>query len=79
VKLAVPVAGRITNRVVYGGEPLPSFKFVVVVLVALVLILLAGPLLVFTGRLRQAKSQGLMEYGALAIGLGTSYRSLPSC
>jgi hypothetical protein len=79
VKLAVPVAGGIANRVVYGGEPLPSYKFVVAVLVALVLVLLAGPLLVFTGRLRQAKSQGLVEYGALAIGLGSSYRSLLSC
>jgi hypothetical protein len=60
------LAGTIANRIFYAGEKLPEFKVEMVGLVALMLLAVLGPLLVFAPTLAAAKRTGLGEYGALA-------------
>ena len=60
------VAGMVANRIFFLGSSLPQFKVEIAVVVAFVLVLLLGPLLVFTSQLAQAKRTGLREYGTLA-------------
>jgi len=73
--LAAIVAGGVGNRVLYHGSELKSFKNLVIVLIVLILLLSAGPLTVFVRRLRQAKKQGIFEYGALANRFGGQFES----
>jgi hypothetical protein len=68
--LGAVAAGGMANRIHYGGVPPQHFKYVLAILVALNLLLFAGPLLVFSDRLRRAKWEGVMTYGALAQGMG---------
>ena len=60
------VAGVVANRIFYLGASLTQFKVEIAVVVVFVLLLLLGPLLVFTFQLAQAKRTGLREYGTLA-------------
>jgi hypothetical protein len=60
------VAGMVANRIFFVGASLTQFKIEIGVVVAFVLVLLLGPLLVFTLQLAQAKRNGLREYGTLA-------------
>ena len=60
------VAAAIANLVVYGGETLVSFKFMVAMFVLLIIIIFLGPLIVFTPKLIAVKRKGLLEYSALA-------------
>ncbi len=60
------VAGVVANRIFYLGASLTQFKVEIAVVVVFVLVLLLGPLLVFTFQLAQAKRTGLREYGTLA-------------
>jgi hypothetical protein len=60
------LAGTIANRILYAGERLPEFKVEMIGLVALMLLAVLGPLLVFAPKLAAAKRTGLGEYGALA-------------
>ena len=73
--LSAVVAGAIADRVVYQGIDLLSFKTHVIGLLALILILCAGPLLVFVRRLRETKKRGVFEYGALANRLGREFEA----
>jgi hypothetical protein len=73
--LGAVVAGAIADRVVYYGADLLSYKTLVIGLVAFILVLFAGPLTVFIARLRQARRQGIFEYGALANRLGREFES----
>lgn len=60
------VAGNLANRIFYLGSALPEFKGEIILLVAWLLLIVLGPLLVFTPRLAEAKRTGLREYGTLA-------------
>jgi hypothetical protein len=60
------VAGMLANRIFFLGASLTQFKVEIAVVVGFVLLLLLGPLLVFTVQLAQAKRTGLREYGTLA-------------
>ena len=60
------LAGQIANHIFYEGDKLLDFKPEIVAVVILLLLLVLGPLCVFSPRLAQAKRQGLLEYGALA-------------
>jgi hypothetical protein len=62
----VMLAGPITNRIFYLGAALTEFKAEIVVVVAFLLLLVLGPLLLFSPQLAQAKRTGNREYGALA-------------
>ncbi|WP_262967049.1 hypothetical protein [Methylobacter psychrophilus] len=60
------LAGMIAVRIFYAGETLLDFKPEIVAAVVFLLLLVLGPLCVFSPCLAQAKRQGLLEYGALA-------------
>ncbi|HEX7230009.1 MAG TPA: hypothetical protein VF452_06410 [Candidatus Binatia bacterium] len=60
------LAGPIANRIFYLGAALPQFKVEIAVVVIFVLLLVFGPLLLFSPQLAQAKRTGNREYGALA-------------
>ena len=62
----VLVAGMIAVRIFYEGATLLNFKAEIIAAVVFLLLLVLGPLCVFSPCLAQAKRQGLLEYGTLA-------------
>jgi hypothetical protein len=62
----VVLAGIIANRIFYQGQNLLSFKLNILAFVAVFLVFVLGPLLVFAPQLNAAKRRGLGEYGTLA-------------
>jgi hypothetical protein len=64
--LGAGVAGMIANRIFHQGASLAAFKLEIVVLTAMGMLLLMGPLLVFAPKILAAQRQGLREYGAFA-------------
>ena len=60
------LAGMIANRIFFHGATLPDFKVELVVVVAFLLLVVLGPLLLFTPHLSAARRVGLREYGTLA-------------
>jgi hypothetical protein len=68
--LGTIVAGAAANRIMRYGESLATFKHITIGLVVFVLILFAGPLTLFIGKLRETKRRGDFVYGALAARSG---------
>jgi hypothetical protein len=62
----VQLAGLMANPIFFAGAKLTDFKMVIVGGMAFLLLILLGPLLVFSPRLMRAKRTGLREYGMLA-------------
>jgi len=62
------LAAMIADRIFFLGAGLLDFKVEASVMVAYLLVLVFGPMLVFTPRLAEAKRRGLREYGTLAAG-----------
>ena len=60
------VSGALANRIVYQGARLATFKMEIGVFVALMLLLVLGPLAVFMPALARLRRRGVVEYGALA-------------
>jgi hypothetical protein len=60
------LAGLIANRIFYQGQNLLSFKLNVLAFIAIFLVFVLAPLLVFSPQLSAAKRRGLGEYGTLA-------------
>jgi hypothetical protein len=60
------MAGLIASRILYQGESLMSFKLSLVTLVGFFVLVILGPLTVFSPLLEHAKRRGLHEYGTLA-------------
>jgi hypothetical protein len=60
------LAGMMANRIFYAGAELPQFKVDLIGLVALMVLAILGPLLVFSPKLAAARRTGLREYGTLA-------------
>ena len=60
------LAGLIANPIFFAGAKLTDFKMEIIGMVAFLLLIVLGPLLVFTPRLMRAKRTGLREYGMLA-------------
>jgi hypothetical protein len=60
------LAGTIANRIFFEGARLPDFKVELVVVLAFLLLVVLGPLLLFTPHLALARRVGLREYGTLA-------------
>ncbi|HEU0038674.1 MAG TPA: hypothetical protein VFR76_05320, partial [Verrucomicrobiae bacterium] len=60
------LAGTLANQIFFAGAKLPQFKVEIIVIVAVALFAVLGPLLVFIPVLANAKRVGLREYGALA-------------
>jgi hypothetical protein len=63
---SIGAAGVIANDIVYDKVPLSYFAPAIAAYVGIALILLLGPLVVFTGRLLKTKHLGLRQYGTLA-------------
>jgi hypothetical protein len=68
--LSSVVAGPLANRVTQGGAGITAFRAPVLAFAVLLLVLLTGPLLLFTGRLLASMQQGMLAYGAMARDLG---------
>jgi len=62
----VLLAGLIADRIFFHAARLPDFKAELAVLVAFLLLIVLGPLLLFTPHLGLARRVGLREYGTLA-------------
>jgi hypothetical protein len=62
----VLLAGLIANPIFFAGAKLTDFKMEIFGAVVIVLLVVLGPLLVFSPRLMRAKRTGLREYGMLA-------------
>lgn len=62
----VLLSGLIANRIFYTGAKLMDFKLESIGGVAVVMMVVLGPLLVFTPHLLRAKRVGMREYGKLA-------------
>ena len=60
------VAGLIANPIFFAGAKLTDFQLEIVGVVALCLLMVLGPLMVFSPLLMRAKRTGLREYGILA-------------
>lgn len=60
------LAGLISSRIFYQGESLLSFKVTIISLLSFCLLVILGPLIMFTPRLIRTKRIGLYEYGTLA-------------
>lgn len=54
------------EQILVAGKTLMSFRYEIVGVVLIVLVIFLSPLLAFTGKLLEAKRAGLFEYGALA-------------
>jgi len=60
------LAGQLASRIFHAGARLTDFRLEILLLVILMVILVVGPLLVFSPQLARAKRTGLREYGTLA-------------
>ena len=60
------LAGVVATRILYGGATLLSLKFEIGGFVIFFLVIVLGPLLMFTPSMAAAKRRGLAEYGWLA-------------
>lgn len=60
------LAGVIASRVLYRGESLLSFKLQIAGFIVLFVIVVLGPLSMFTPQMARAKRKGLADYGLLA-------------
>ena len=55
------------NRILYHGQNLMSFKMSIAALLAVVVLAVLGPLLMFTPHLHRTRRNGLLDYGTLAM------------
>jgi hypothetical protein len=67
------LAGLIASRVLYQGQSLMSFKVTLAALVGFFVLVILGPLTMFTPALDRAKRGGLSEYGTLATVYSTDF------
>lgn len=63
-------AGPVLNRVMHHHAQPVQFKSVAIGAATIVVVLCAGPLLIFVGRLLREHHHGILEYSALAMGVG---------
>jgi hypothetical protein len=64
--LSSVVSGAIASRILFGGATLEEFELIYAALIVIVLVVFAGPLLVFAPGLFRLKLDGLFRYGTLA-------------
>jgi hypothetical protein len=60
------MAGLIASRIFYQGQSLMSFKVTIVAVAGFFVLVILGPLTMFTGHLFRTKRAGLSAYGTLA-------------
>jgi len=64
--LSAVVSASIASRVLFGGVRLEDFEITYAALIVTLLIVFAGPLLVFSPKLFRLKQDGMLQYGTLA-------------
>jgi hypothetical protein len=64
-------AGGVAQRVLYMGTSFFTFKYVIAAVVVVILLLFVGPVLVFGGKLVEARRKGILDYGGLAGSVGS--------
>lgn len=67
------MAGVIASRIFYQGESLMSFKVSIITLTGFFVLIILGPLIMFTPQLRRARLSGLDNYGTLATTYVTDF------
>ena len=67
------LAGLISSRIFYENQTLMSFKLNIIGLTGFFVLVLLGPLTMFTPLLARTKRNGLGEYGTLATGYVTDF------
>jgi|SRR5271166_1346260 len=60
------LSGIIASRVLYEGQKLTSFKITIAALIGFFVVMILGPLAMFSPQLARAKRNGLARYGNLA-------------
>lgn len=65
---ATQLAGLAADAILYHGATLMSYRYIIVGVVVLGLLIFLGPLLAFTPALIECKRRGIFEYGALSEG-----------
>ena len=60
------LSAYVGEEILFGGASLVGYQMMILGYVVLVLLVLLGPLLVFSSRLFEVQRRGLLEYGALA-------------
>jgi hypothetical protein len=68
--ISTSAAGGVAHRVLYTGTSFFTFKYVIVAVVILSVVLFVGPVLVFGDKLVEARRRGILDYGGLAGAVG---------
>ena len=68
--IGMSVAGGVAQRVLNGSASFFSFVYVIAAVVVLNILLFVGPLLVFIGKLVEARRRGILAYSGLAAAVG---------
>jgi hypothetical protein len=71
---SIGAVGVLANMIVYDKVPLKNFGSTVATYVVMALLIILGPLVIFTGRLLKTKRKGLHQYGALATTYAGSFQ-----
>jgi len=71
--IGVIVAGTAMNRILRLGESPLLSRNAAIAVVGLVLLLSAGPLLMFATKLRDTRLRGMLQYGKLGSAVGTEF------
>jgi hypothetical protein len=67
------LAGIILGRILHKGQSLVSFKVSILVLIGFFVLVILGPLTVFTPHLVRARRRGLRQYGTFATSYVTNF------
>jgi hypothetical protein len=59
------LAGMIANRIFYAGAKLLDFKLEIIGWVAVLVLLILGPMLIFVPKLRAVRRRGMLQYSRL--------------
>jgi len=71
--LGAVLAGILASRILYGGQNLLEFKWTIIGLLGFLVLVVLGPLTVFSPGLLECKRVGLREYGTLATSYVTDF------
>ena len=71
---SVGAVGVLANMIVYDKVPVKNFGAAIATYVVVALLIILGPLVIFTGRLVKTKRRGLHQYGALATSYTGSFQ-----
>jgi hypothetical protein len=74
VAMGTVLAGMIANRIFYAGAKLLDFKLEIIGWVALLVLLIVGPMFIFLPKLRAVRRNGILEYSRLGQRYAVEFR-----